>query len=241
MRLVISRHHRRLLRARTVAALVFTFALPSLASSFEGPFYETGNAASASLSDVRAAELNAADHERPTRRLTPKGETAADDGTKRSRLPSAGSVLSALALVTLAIFAIARLWKIHGPKLPVGVPREAAEVLGRCRIEAKQSLYLVLLGSRVLVLGSANGELSMLTEITDATEVDLISAQCQTGGGTASPFSRLFAARQAGEAERTAEPTPTPFASRPTFGTAERRLAERFRGHVSEQEAGRAA
>jgi flagellar biogenesis protein FliO len=230
-----------MLRARIIAALVLTFALPALAPAFEGPFYETSSAASASLSDVRAVDLNAADRDRVTRRITPKGETAADDGTKRSRLPSAGSVLSALALVTLAIFAIARLWKIHGPKLPVGVPREAAEVLGRCRIEAKQSLYLVRLGSRVLVLGSANGELTMLTEITDATEVDLISAQCQSGGGTASPFSRLFAARQAGEADRTSEPTPTPIAARPTFGTAERRLAERFRGRVSDQEAGRAA
>ena len=245
MGLVMSCHHRRILRARITVALVIACGLPSLASAFEGPYYSTEGvaSASASLTDARPIELDSADRDRLSRRITPRGETPDGEGAKRSGLPSIGSVLSALALVTLAIFAVARLWKIHGPKLAAGVPREAAEVLGRCRIESKQSLYLVRLGSRILVLGSANGELSMLSEITDATEVDLISAQCQSGGGTASPFSRLFTARQIADADtgRASEPTPTPFATRPTLGTAERRLAERFRGQISDQEAGRAA
>lgn len=243
MGLVMSCHHRPMLRARISFALAMTLGLPALASALDEPFYPTSGATSASVTDVQPIELDRADPDRVTRRITPRGESASTEGSKRSGLPTVGSVLSALALVTLAIFAAARLWKIHGPKMPVGVPREAAEVLGRCRIESKQSLYLVRLGSRILVLGSANGELTMLSEITDATEVDLISAQCQNGGGAASPFSRLFAARQTAEVEtaRTPEPTSTPLASRPTFGTAERRLAERFRGHVSEQEAGRVA
>jgi len=245
MGLVMSCRHRPKVRARTSIVLAITLGLPSFASSFEGPFYATDDAVSstASLADVRPVELGGTERNRLTRRITPRGGTATNEGTPRSGLPSISSVLSSLALVTLAIFAVARLWKIHGPKLPAGVPRQAAEVLGRCRIESKQSLYLVRLGSRILVLGSANGELTMLSEITDAAEVDLISAQCQNEGGPASPFSRLFAARQATEAETapTPEPTPAPFATRPRFGTAEQRLAERFRGHVSEQEADRAA
>jgi flagellar biogenesis protein FliO len=242
----MSCRHRPILRARIVIiAVAITVGLPSLASSDEGPFYPTGDEApsAASLTDVRPVALDRSEHDRLTRRITPRGETADSDGTKQSRLPSVGSVLSALALVTLAIFAVARLWKLHGPRLAVGVPQEAAQVLGRCRIESKQSLYLVRLGSRILVLGSANGELTMLSEITDTTEVDLISAQCQSGGSATSPFSRLFAARQIAEADtpRIPEASPAPFAARPTFGTAERRLAERFRSHASEQESGRVA
>jgi flagellar biogenesis protein FliO len=243
MGLVMSRRRRSTLRARICVAIAVGF--PSLALADESPFYPAPGAASstASLTDVPPVTVDDSDRNRITRRITPRGETSDDDGSERSRLPNAGSVLSALALVTLAIFAVARLWKLHGPKLAVGAPPSAAQVLGRCRIDSKQSLFLVRIGSRILVLGSANGELTMLSEITAAAEVDLISAQCQSGGGAASPFSHLFAARQVAEADaaRSPDAPPTPFAARPTFGTAERRLAERFRGQSSEQESGRAA
>lgn len=243
MGLVMSCRHRLTLRARICVAIAFGF--PALALAEDSPFYPAQDAApsTVSLTDVPPVAVDDFDRDRITRRITPRGETSDNDGSKRSGLPTAGSVLSALALVTLAIFAVARLWKLHGPKLAVGAPQAAAEVLGRCRIESKQSLYLVRLGSRILVLGSANGELTMLSEITDAAEVDLISAQCQSGGGAASPFSRLFAARQVAEtdAARTPAAPSTAFTARPTFGTAERRLAERFRGQISEQEPGRAA
>jgi flagellar biogenesis protein FliO len=182
----------------------------------------------------------------PLRRITPRGETSQGESAGRSRLPSAGSVLSALAVVVLAIFGAARLWKAHGPKLASPVPSGAAEVLGRCRIEARQSLYLVRLGSRVLVLGSSNGELSALSEVTEPAEVDLIVAQCRSEGSGPSPFSRLFEARQ--RAERPAEEPPTvervsaePPASRWFRSSPEQRLAERVRGRAADEETGRVA
>jgi flagellar biogenesis protein FliO len=240
-----------MLRARIIAflamMLVMSFHVAALAdpagfTEIAGFADRAPDAASSSISG-RPLTLTSNDSARVTRRITPKGETAAGDGSKTRGLPSVGSVLSAMALVMLAIFAAARLWKLHGPKVSTGMPGEAAEVLGRCRIEARQSIYLVRLGSRVLVLGSAGGELTMLTEVTDAAEVDLLCAQCRSGGETASPFSRLFAARQAAgdSTPMVADTPPGPFGVRAGLGSAERRLAERFRSHVSEQEPGRVA
>ncbi|MBA3313078.1 MAG: flagellar biosynthetic protein FliO [Planctomycetaceae bacterium] len=246
----MTRCHRHTLRARITLGVAFALAMPALALAFDARLPPPEYARSATNGDQKSTivpvDLTAgeADSKRVSRRITPRGETSSSDASSRPGLPSAGSVLSALALVMLAIFAAARLWKIHGPKLPSGVPREAAEVLGRCRIEAKQSLYLVRLGSRILVLGSGNGELTTLSEITDTTEVDLITAQCRSGSGAASPFSRLFEARQASQAESTPitiEAEPSPFTVRPTLGSAERRLAERFRGHASDKEPGHVA
>jgi flagellar biogenesis protein FliO len=238
------------LRARITAGAIVLLALPSLAAAFDAhtpqPVFGQAASPAPTASDAVPVRLAADGIPNPEpRRITPRGEAPAGDASKRTGLPAPGSILSALALVTLAIFAAARLWKLHGPKLPGGMPREAAEVLGRCRIESRQSLYLVRLGSRILVLGSGGGELTTLSEITDPAEVDLISAQCRSGGGGASPFSRLFEARQAtstpvaASAAKVVHAAPSP--APPTRATAARRLAERFRGHASDKEPGRAA
>jgi flagellar biogenesis protein FliO len=215
--------------------------------SYAGERYPAGTyAAAVRPGRVAAVPVELADEPAaPLRKITPRGGISAAEGAGKSRLPSAGSVLSALAVVVLLIFGAARMWKSHGPRLANAVPGEAAEVLGRCRIEARQSLYLVRLGSRVLVLGSSNGELSALSEVTDPSEVDLIVGQCRSsGGGASSPFTRLFEARQ--RAERSEESAaiqkePEPAAGRRFRGSPEQRLAERVRGRAAGEEAGRVA
>ena len=230
------------LRARTTAALLV--AVLGATASAESPQSQPPGMVAASPADPVRREA------RPLRRLTPRTETGAGE-TARPGGPSAG-VLSAVALVALLVVGAAKLWKKHGPATPGALPREAAEVLGRCRIEPRQSLYLVRLGSRILVVGSSGGSLSPLAEITDPVEVDLIAGHCRAGGDVPS-FSRLFASKAAREdvgnvasGEHDAEPipaqsvfsTPSPRPSRRV--SPEQRLADRLHGRPSE-EADRAA
>ena len=188
-------------------------------------------------------DLSDARTETNLRPITPRGDSSAADRSGDSILPSPGSVLAALAFVLLLFVAASRLWKAHGPKLPGGLPREAVEVLGRCRIETRQSLYLVRLGSRILVIGSASGELRTLSEITEPTEVDLLCGQCRAQTGP-SPFSRLFEARRMNEAGghgKTNAAAVEPPPMRAAWTPAEQRLAERFRTRPAGEEAGYAA
>lgn len=225
--------HFPILRARTAAALLAAVA------SFAVGAADAGGPAHAAPVVISEAAPPAA-----LRRLTPRGETSQADSSGRSRMPSSGSALAALAVVVLLFFGAARLWKTHGPKLPTPAPREAIEVLGRCRIESRQSVYLVRLGSRVLVLGSSGGELSALSDITDPVEVDLITAQCRDGSGGSSPFSRLFEARRKAEAEVDGGLGAAARGQRPVRwfrSPAEQRLAERVRGRAIDEEASRVA
>lgn len=243
---------RTILRARTVFALLAILVASAVQAenlAIGGP-RDAGQSESVSgpASGVTVPiEVPAAMNDSP-QRITPRGETSATETIGRSNLPSAGSSLSALAVVVLLIFAAARLWKAHGPKLPGAVPQDAAEVLGRCRIEPRQSLYLIRLGSRILVVGSSGGELSALSEITDPVEVDLITGRCRANDSPSSPFSRLFAARQAGETADMQQPSAFPAAplTGPDSGSSSRRspeqqLAERFRRRGPVEETGRVA
>lgn len=223
--------HRPILRARTAAALVAAAAI----------LLASGTTGLGGLAQAGPVVISEDPPPAPLRRLTPRGETSPVESSGHSRMPSAGSALSALAVVVLLIFGAARLWKTHGPKLPTAAPREAIEVLGRCRIESRQSVYLVRLGSRVLVLGSSGGELSALSEVTDAVEVDLITAQCRDGAGSSSPFSRLFEARRKAEEDVAGVPAREQRPVRWFRTPAEQRLAERVHGRAADEEAGRVA
>lgn len=226
---------RPILRARTAVAVI-AGAVVLLA----------GSAEAAGPDRSAPVVLSEAQPPAPLRRLTPRGDVAVGESAKRSGPVSTGSVLSALAVIVLVILGGARLWKSHGPRLANAAPREAVEVLGRCRIEARQSVYLVRLGSRVLVLGSSGGELSTLSEVTDPVEVDLIIARCRDGAGSASPFSRLFDARRqedvaSEDSTRAAGPPEGGRATRWPRTPAEERLAARVRGRSSDGEPSRVA
>ncbi len=234
--------HRPILRARTTALLLAAGACLAIGAGDPG-LDRSAPAPSARIAPIILPEDRPP---APLRRLTQPGEAAKASAPGRPKLPSAGAVFSALAVVTLAAFGIARLWKAHGPKLPAAAPREAIEVLGRCRIESRQSVYLVRLGSRVLVLGSSGGSLTTLSEVTEALEVDLITAQCRHGVGNSSPFSRLFESRQKAENSspvsdddaRSRQESPP---ARSLRTPAEQRLADRVRGRAADEETSRVA
>lgn len=99
-------------------------------------------------------------------------------------LGSIWSTLGALALVVVLILLAGRLWKKHGHRLNGGLPGEAVQVLGRAPLGRQQTILLVRLGSRILVVGSSPEGLSTLAEITDPVEVDFLAGMSSSSEGT---------------------------------------------------------
>ena len=92
--------------------------------------------------------------------------------------------LLALALVVALIFGVRFVLKrfsaLGGPVGSSG----AVEVLARSALSPKERLFVVRFGRRVLLLGSAPGGLTTLSEITDAEEIsNLLAAVKSSKGG----------------------------------------------------------
>ncbi|MBW3543311.1 MAG: flagellar biosynthetic protein FliO [Planctomycetes bacterium] len=171
---------------------------------------------------------------RPISRRT--GNDATEEATPPPRTPgSVWTTVLALAGVLGLIVVVGRLWKKHGPPGRTLLPTEALELLGRRPIDARQNLYLVRLGSRMLVLGSSAEGLTTLAEITDPVEVDYLAGVCRpresgearVGEG----FLALFNRRQLeGGTESQRRPGQPVTPARPAQGHAAGRSREAFRG-----------
>jgi flagellar biogenesis protein FliO len=140
--------------------------------------------------------------------------------SKSSQKSSSGSgspwkTFGALAFVLALIFVGAKLWKKHGPGIAAGLPAEAIDVLGKRHLNSRQSIHLIRLGSRILVLGSSAEGLRTLAEVTDPVEVDYLAGLCQqrsSAGSAAQSFRALFnrhsSARQKHDADALLNRTP---------------------------------
>jgi len=145
-------------------------------------------------------------------------------GEPGAHLPSLWMTFGALTLVVLLILGLAALWRRHGPAFAGGVPAEVVHVLGKRAIDQRHSIYLVRLGSRLLVLGSSAQGLQTLTEVTDPVEVDFLAGMCQRRDGDSGmmqAFGQLISRTPAGEESRE-----TDGAGRPSLSS------ERFQPHT---------
>jgi len=105
------------------------------------------------------------------------------------------TTLVALTLIVLFILIAARLWQKHGLNISGGLPSEILEPLGKRYLDQKQSIQLVRLGTRILVLGSGPEGMTTLAEITDPLEVDYLSGACRKNSDeqmVAANFNKLF-------------------------------------------------
>jgi flagellar biogenesis protein FliO len=97
--------------------------------------------------------------------------------------PSAaiGTVVSSLAIV-LALFAgLVWLTRRMAPTGSQALPKEAVELLGRAPLAGRQTMQLVRIGNRLLLVAISPTGAQTLTEITDAVEVERLAALCQRG------------------------------------------------------------
>jgi flagellar biogenesis protein FliO len=89
------------------------------------------------------------------------------------------TVLTGLSLVLGAFLFLAWAVRKRMPKGSARLPNEIIEVLGRTTIAAKQSLHLVRVGSKLIVVSVTATGTETLTEVTDPGEVARILAACQ--------------------------------------------------------------
>ena len=119
-----------------------------------------------------------------SRKLTPrKSEAHRSPGHTAAPTPSTaiGTVVSSLAIV-LGLFAgLVWLTRRMAPAGSAALPKEAVELLGRAPLAGRQSMQLVRIGNRILLVALSPTGAQTLTEITDPVEVEHLAALCQRG------------------------------------------------------------
>ena len=109
---------------------------------------------------------------------------------------SAGAFLAALVVLLLFVLGLAKLFLKRSPYSITGLPTDAVDVLGRRTVDQRNSVYMIKVGSRLILMGSSSNGLSPLAEITDPIEVASLTNVCaaakQTGPDAAKWLSKLW-------------------------------------------------
>ena len=112
---------------------------------------------------------------------------------------SGGAVLATMVVLLLFALGLARLFFKRSPYSVNGLPTEAVDVLGRRVVDPRTSIYMIKVGSRMILLGSSPGGLSSLAEITDPIEVaslaNICAASQRSGPDAVKWLSKLWAGR----------------------------------------------
>jgi flagellar biogenesis protein FliO len=130
-------------------------------------------------------ELARAHNEGKSRETQTTGATHLPGDEKPRETYSRGTSLSpitavgALAVVIALILILARIFRRHSPLFSQALPTEALEILGRRFLDQRQSIVLLRIGSRILVVGSSAAGLQGIGEVSDPVEVDLIAGMCR--------------------------------------------------------------
>jgi flagellar biogenesis protein FliO len=147
----------------------------------------------------------------------PAGEDRLHETHSRGASLSPITAVGALAVVIGLILILARILRRHAPLFSQALPTEALEILGRRFLDQRQSIVLLRIGSRILVVGSSAAGLQGIGEVSDPVEVDLIAGMCRgtrSGQKLGTSFLSLLkgqsvsqtAARQRNEPPRRPEP-----------------------------------
>jgi flagellar biogenesis protein FliO len=84
--------------------------------------------------------------------------------------------------------------KRFAPAGTAPLPKEAVELLGRAPLAGKQTMQLVRVGNRLLLVALSGAGAQTLTEITDPVEVEHLAGLCQRGRGdsASASFNRVL-------------------------------------------------
>jgi flagellar biogenesis protein FliO len=106
---------------------------------------------------------------------------AVDRPTAGNSGQAIGSVVGSLAIVLGLFLAAAWLSRRFAPAGSAPLPKEAVESLGRAPLAGRQSMQLVRVGNKLLLLAVSTAGAETLTEITDPVEVEHLAALCRRG------------------------------------------------------------
>lgn len=103
------------------------------------------------------------------------------------------SLLFVVGLIVVGVLVLRRLF----PGMRGGTTSGPVQVIGKHFLSPKQQLFLVKIGSRVVVIGAAGGNLNQVCQITDAEEIASLVSQCEQAGSAS--ISRSFRGMFAGK------------------------------------------
>ena len=164
------------------AASVSGIALPpaSLGSDATGPSLSAGGIGLAATAN---SNHQTATTDRPATPLAPRSSLGLVDrgsaGNADDQSGGFGSILIALGFVIVLMLGVAKVVQRRNPFAVTGVPREAIDVLGRRTVDPRNSIYIVRVGPKILLLGNSANGLTTLSEIDDPIEVAALSNQCR--------------------------------------------------------------
>lgn len=135
--------------------------------------------------------------EHPSLKLAPRSKTGHSGMTKPvAPTPGGalGTVAGSLAIVLGLFFVVVWCSRRFSPAGSSQLPKEAVETLGRAPLSAKQQLQLLRVGSKLLLVAHSPAGIQTLTEITDATEVEHLTALCRRSqsGSSSAAFRQVL-------------------------------------------------
>jgi flagellar protein FliO/FliZ len=146
---------------------------------------------------------------RPPLKLAPRSESGRQHSQKPSTPTPSGALATvggSLALVLGLFLVIAWCARRITPAGAAILPKEAVELLGRTSLATRQQAHLVRIGNKLLLVAISPAGAETLTEITEPTEVEHLTALCHRS----KPTSSTLAFRQA-LTELANEPAPAGF------------------------------
>lgn len=121
-----------------------------------------------------------------------------------------GTILGALGFVLLLLLGCAKLFLKQSPLAMPGLPRDAIEVLGRRTVDPRNTIYVVKVGGKVLLLGGSVNGLAPLSEITDPIEVATLINTCRAVDAPRRSLADWWREKW----QRRPQPDPRPFSER---------------------------
>lgn len=153
--------------------------------------------ASSSYYQMPATSRTPATTDHPPRKLAPRS-SASQLGLTKPAAPTPGgaigTVAGSLGIVLGVFFVIAWCSRRLAPAGSGQLPKEAVETLGRAPFSSKQQLRLLRVGSKLLLVADSPAGAATLTEITDAAEVEHLTALCRRGqpGSSSAAFRQVL-------------------------------------------------
>lgn len=191
----------RILPTLLFAALLLPLAevrgqgLPNSPSSY----YQRPSAATAAyaVQPASASEPLPPAGERAPIKLAPRSH-ASHGALAKPVAPTAtsaiGTVAGSLGIVLGLFFVVVWFSRRFSPPGSTQLPKEAVETLGRAPFSSKQQLQLLRVGNKLLLVAHSPSGVETLTEITDATEVEHLTALCRRGqsGSSSAAFRQVL-------------------------------------------------
>lgn len=130
-------------------------------------------------------------------RLAPRERSSAgaiERPAATTPLDAVGSVGGSLAVVLGLFLAVVWFSRKLSPAGSLPLPKEAVELLGRAPLGPRQQMQLVRLGNKLVLLSVSTTGAESLAEVTDAAEVERLSAICrrQQPGSSSASFTQLL-------------------------------------------------